>query len=157
MITKYIHKIIPDICLKILKATLPRALQPQDTQCFLVGIGRLTDLQNAILRAFPDVVFDGQITSHDGAWPHEPTEEGAIYGDEKLLYEGLKGHKWSDIPRQFIQRMATDFVLLTSEALEPWMPHPFARSWLLVFQLPPGVIKSSFPGGIERLVGPTLN
>lgn len=48
VITKYIHKIIPDICLKILKATLPRALQPQDTQCFLVGIGRLTDLQNAI-------------------------------------------------------------------------------------------------------------
>lgn len=54
----------------------------------------LTDLQNAILHAFPDVVFDGQITPHDGEWPDEVTEETAIYegqviyGDEMLLYEG---------------------------------------------------------------------
>jgi hypothetical protein len=86
----------------------------------------LTDLQNAILRAFPDVVFDGQITPHDGAWPHEPTEEDAIYGDEMVLYEGLKGNKWSDIPRHFIQGMATDFVLLTSEALVA-----FIAAWLM--------------------------
>lgn len=59
----------------------------------------LTDLRNAILRAFPDVVFDGRITTHDGEWPDEVTEETAIYegqviyGDEMLLYEGLKGHR----------------------------------------------------------------
>jgi hypothetical protein len=92
----------------------------------------LTDLQNAILRAFPDVVFDGQITPHDGEWPNEPTEEDAIYdgqviyGDEMLLYEGLKGHKWSDIPREFIQGMAIDFVLLTSKALVA-----FIAAWLM--------------------------
>jgi hypothetical protein len=92
----------------------------------------LTDLRNAILRAFPDVVFDGQITPYDGEWPDEVTEENAIYdgqviyGDEMLLYEGLKGHKWSDIPREFIQGMAIDFVLLTSEALVA-----FIAAWLM--------------------------
>jgi hypothetical protein len=91
----------------------------------------LTNLQNAILRAFPDVVFDGQITPHDGEWPDDLPEnaiyEGqVIYGDEMLLYEGLNGHKWSDIPRQFIQGMATDFVLLTSEALVA-----FIAAWLM--------------------------
>jgi hypothetical protein len=92
----------------------------------------LTDLQNAILRAFPDTMLDGQITPHDGEWPNEPREEDAIYdgqviyGDEMILYEGLKGHKWSDIPRQFIQGMATDFVLLTSEALVA-----FIAAWLM--------------------------
>ncbi|HEY2498939.1 MAG TPA: hypothetical protein VGK24_17890 [Candidatus Angelobacter sp.] len=92
----------------------------------------LTDLRNAILRAFPDVVFDGQITPHDGEWPVEVTEETAIYegqviyGDEMLLYEGLKGHKWSDISREFIEGMATDFVLLTSEALVA-----FIAAWLM--------------------------
>ncbi|HEY2168698.1 MAG TPA: hypothetical protein VGJ30_03675 [Candidatus Angelobacter sp.] len=91
----------------------------------------LTDLQNAILRAFPDVVFEGQITPHDGEWPNEPTEhdiyEGqVIYGDEMLLYEGLKGHKWSDIPREFIEGMVIDFVLLTSEALVA-----FIAAWLM--------------------------
>jgi hypothetical protein len=43
-----------------------------------------------------------------------------------LLYEGLKGHKWSDIPRKFIQGMAIDFVLLTSEALVA-----FIAAWLM--------------------------
>jgi hypothetical protein len=92
----------------------------------------LADLQNAILREFPDVVFEGKITPHDGEWPNEPTEENAIYegqviyGDEMLLYEGLKGHKWSDIPRKFIEGMATDFVLLTSEALVA-----FIAAWLM--------------------------
>jgi hypothetical protein len=28
----------------------------------------LSDLKNAILRAFPDVVFEGKLTRHDGAW-----------------------------------------------------------------------------------------
>jgi hypothetical protein len=92
----------------------------------------LTDLQNAILHAFPDVVFDGQITRHDGEWPDEVTEETAIYegqvmyGDEMLLYEGLKGHKWSDIPREFIEGMVMDFVLLTSEALAA-----FIAAWMM--------------------------
>jgi hypothetical protein len=93
--------------------------------------GHLPDLRNAILRAFPDVVFSGQITPHDGEWPDEPTEDELIegqpiYGDEMLLYEGLKGHKWSDIPRQFIQGMATEYVLLTSEALVA-----FIAAWLM--------------------------
>lgn len=92
---------------------------------------RLTDLKNAILHAFPDVVFDGQITPHDGEWPDELTENAiydgqVIYGDEKLLYEGLKGDKWSDIPREFIEGMAIDFVLLTSEALVA-----FIAAWLM--------------------------
>jgi hypothetical protein len=91
----------------------------------------LTDLQNAILREFPDVVFEGQITPHDGGWPNEPTEDDiydgqVIYGDEMILYEGLKGHKWSDIPREFIEGMALDFVLLTSEALVA-----FLAAWLM--------------------------
>ena len=92
----------------------------------------LTDLQNAILRAFPDVVFDGQITRHDGEWPDEVTEETplyegqVIYGDEMLLYEGLKGHKWSDIPREFLYGMTGDYVLLTSEALVA-----FIAAWLM--------------------------
>jgi hypothetical protein len=91
----------------------------------------LTDLQNAILRAFPDVVLDGKITPHNGEWPNDLIEsaiyEGqVIYGDEKILYEGLKGHKWSDISRQFIEGMAIDFVLLTSEALVA-----FIAAWLM--------------------------
>jgi hypothetical protein len=92
----------------------------------------LTDLKNAILRAFPDVVFDGQITRHDGEWPEEVTEETAIYegqviyGDEMLLYKGLKGHRWSDISREFIEGMAMDFVLLTSEALAA-----FIAAWMM--------------------------
>jgi len=92
----------------------------------------LTDLQNAILRAFPDVVFDGQITPHDGEWPDEVTEETAIYegqviyGDEMFLYEGLKGHKWSDIPREFLYGMTDDYLLLTSEALVA-----FIAAWLM--------------------------
>lgn len=98
-----------------------------------MGIDKhLTDLQNAILRAFPDTMFDGQITPHDGEWPEDVTEETAIYdgqviyGDEMLLYEGLKGRKWSDIPRQFIEGMAMDFVLLTSEALAA-----FIAAWMM--------------------------
>ena len=92
----------------------------------------LIDLQNAILHAFPDVIFDGQITRHDGEWPDEVTEETAIYegqvmyGDEMLLYEGLKGHKWSDIPREFLYGMTNDYVLLTSEALVA-----FIAAWLM--------------------------
>ncbi len=92
----------------------------------------LTDLKSSILRAFPDVVFEGQITRHDGEWPEEVTEETAIYegqvmyGDEMLLYEGLKGHKWSDIPRQFIEGMVMDLVLLTSEALVA-----FIAAWMM--------------------------
>lgn len=91
----------------------------------------LTELRNAILRAFPDVVFDGQITPHDGEWPDEPKEEDLIegqpiYGDEMLLYEGLKGHKWSEIPRDFLQGMSGDYVLLTSEALAA-----FIAAWLM--------------------------
>ena len=49
----------------------------------------LTDLQNAILRAFPDVVFEGKITRHDGAWLPELTEENAIHDDDMFLYEAL--------------------------------------------------------------------
>ena len=91
----------------------------------------LTDLKNAILRAFPDIVFECKITPQDGEWPNDLTEnaiyEGqVIYGDEKILYEGLKGHKWSDISRQFIEGMAIDFVLLTSEALVA-----FIAAWLM--------------------------
>src|SRR6476469_5542885 len=94
----------------------------------------LIDLQNAILHAFPDVVFEGKITPHDGEWPNEPTEEDAIYdgqviyGDEMLLHEGLKGRKWSDIPREFIEGMALDFVLLTSEALVAYIAAWMMRS-----------------------------
>ncbi|HSK44491.1 MAG TPA: hypothetical protein VLA83_11455 [Candidatus Binatia bacterium] len=96
-----------------------------------MSIDNYERLKNAILGAFPDVVFDGQITPHDGEWPNAVTEnaiyEGqVIYGDEKILYEGLKGHKWSDISRQFIEGMAIDFVLLTSEALVA-----FIAAWLM--------------------------
>jgi hypothetical protein len=92
---------------------------------------RLTELRNAILRAFPDVVFEGQITLHDGEWPSKPDEDDmyegqVIYGDEMLLYEGLKGRKWSDIPREFLEGMAIDFVLLTSEALVAYI-----AAWLM--------------------------
>src|SRR6267142_973174 len=86
----------------------------------------LTDLKNAILRAFPDVVFEGKITRHDGAWLPELTEENAIHDDDMFLYEALKGHKWSDIPRQFLYDMAGAFVLLTSEALIAFM-----GAWLM--------------------------
>ncbi|HEY2391858.1 MAG TPA: hypothetical protein VGK22_11855 [Candidatus Angelobacter sp.] len=92
---------------------------------------RLAHLQNAILRSFPDVVFDGPITHHDGEWPEDIPEnriyEGQVlYGDEMILYENLKGHKWSDISRQFIEGMAFDLVLLTSEALVA-----FIAAWLM--------------------------
>lgn len=69
----------------------------------------LTELQKAILRAFPDTIFDGQSTPHDGEWPNDLTEnaiyEGqVVYGDEKILYEGLKGQKWRDISQQFREK-----------------------------------------------------
>jgi hypothetical protein len=44
----------------------------------------LTDLKNAILRAFPDVVFDGQITPHDGEWPNDLTESAYLRGSSYL-------------------------------------------------------------------------
>lgn len=86
----------------------------------------LTDFKNAILCAFPDVVFEGKITRHDGAWLPELTEENAIHDDDMFLYETLKGHKWSDIPRQFLYDMAGGFVLLTNEALIAFM-----GAWLM--------------------------
>ena len=69
----------------------------------------LTELQKAILRAFPDTIFDGQSTPHDGEWPNDLKEnaiyEGqVVYGDEKILYEGLKGQKWRDISQQFREK-----------------------------------------------------
>lgn len=92
---------------------------------------RLTHLQNAILRAFPDVVFDGPITHHDNEWPDDIPEnriyEGQVlYGDEMFLYQELKGHKWSEVSREFIQGMATEYVLLTSEALVAYI-----AAWLM--------------------------
>lgn len=81
----------------------------------------LNSLKNAILSAFPDVVFEGKITRHDGAWLPELTEDNAIHDDDMFLYEALKGHKWSDIPRQFLYDMPDGFVLLTSEALIAFM------------------------------------
>jgi hypothetical protein len=97
----------------------------------MMGTEHLIVLKTAILRAFPDVVFEGKITPHDGEWPNEPAEDDfcegqVIYGDEMLLYEGLKGHRWSDIPSEFIQGMASDYVLLTSEALVA-----FIAAWLM--------------------------
>lgn len=86
----------------------------------------LTDLRNAILRVFPDVVFEGKITRHDGAWLPELTEENAIHDDDMFLYEALKGHKWSDIPCQLLYDMPGAFVLLTNEALIAFM-----GAWLL--------------------------
>lgn len=94
---------------------------------------RLTHLQNAILRAFPDVVFDGPITHHDGEWPEDIPENRiydgqVLYGDEMFLYEELKGHKWSEVSGEFLQGMATDFVLLTSEALVAYIAAWMMRS-----------------------------
>lgn len=86
----------------------------------------LNDLKNAILRAFPDVLFEGKITRHDGAWLPELAEENAIHDDDMFLYEALKGHKWSDIPRQFLYDIPDGFVLLTKEALIAFM-----GAWLM--------------------------
>ena len=86
----------------------------------------LSDLKSAILRAFPDVTFAGKITRHDGAWLPELTEENAIHDDDMLLYEALKGHKWSDIPHQFLYQVPDGFVLLTNEALVAFM-----GAWLM--------------------------
>lgn len=87
---------------------------------------QLRDLKTAILRAFPDVVFEGKVTRHDRAWVPELTEENAIHDDDMFLYEALKGHKWRDIPRQFLYDMPDGFVLLTNEALIAFM-----GAWLM--------------------------
>jgi hypothetical protein len=87
---------------------------------------RLTALRSAILSAFPDFVYEGKITRHDGEWLPELTEENAIHDDDKLLYEALNGHKWSDIPQQFLYEMPGDFVLLIDEALVA-----FIGAWLM--------------------------
>jgi hypothetical protein len=86
----------------------------------------LTALRNAILRAFPDVVYAGKITRHDGMWLPELTEENAIHDNDKFLYEALNGRKWSDIPLELLYEMPGDFVLLTNDALVAFM-----AAWLM--------------------------
>jgi hypothetical protein len=90
------------------------------------GDERLTALRDAIVRAFPSVPFQGQVTHHDGAWLPDLTEKNAIHDDDMFLYEALHGRKWSDVPRDFVYAMPGEFVLLTNEALVA-----FLASWLV--------------------------
>ena len=87
---------------------------------------RLTALRDSIVRVFPAIPYEGQVTHHDGAWLPELTEENAIHDDDMFLYEALLGRKWSDVPRDFIYAMAGDWVLLTDEALVA-----FLAAWLV--------------------------
>jgi hypothetical protein len=87
---------------------------------------RLSALRDSIVRVFPSIPFEGQVTYHDGAWLPELTEKNAIHDDDKFLYEALSGRKWSDVSRDFVYAMPGEFVLLTDEALIA-----FLAAWLV--------------------------
>src|SRR3954453_2287094 len=65
----------------------------------------------------PFITYDGKITTCDGAWLPELTEENAIYDDDMFVYEALKGRTWPDIEREFLYSQPDGFVLLTNEDL----------------------------------------
>lgn len=87
---------------------------------------RTIALRDAIRRAFPESVYSGRVTRHDGAWLPDLTEENAIHDDDMFLYEGLTGKKWTEVPKQLLNDFPCGFVLLTDEALVA-----FLASWLV--------------------------
>lgn len=87
---------------------------------------RIRALREAIRRSFPAVPYEGKVTPHDGEWLPELTEENAILDDDKFLYEGLKGRKWTEIPRQLLNDLPDDLPLLTDGAFVA-----FLAAWLL--------------------------
>jgi len=94
---------------------------------------RIIALRDAVRRDFPDVTHAGKVTGHDGAWLPELTEENAIHDDDMLLYEGLIGKKWTEVPKQLLHDFPDGFVLLTDGALVAFLPAWLMRSLDLIY------------------------
>jgi hypothetical protein len=87
---------------------------------------RIKGLRDAVRRSFPVVAYEGKITTCDGAWLPELTEENAIHDDDMIVYEALKGRTWPEIPREFLGHQPDGFVLLTDQALVAYL-----AAWLM--------------------------
>jgi len=94
---------------------------------------RIIALRDAVRRDFPDVTHAGEVTRHDGAWRPELTEENAIHDDDMLLYEGLIGKKWTEVPKQLLHDFPDGFVLLTDGALVAFLAAWLMRSLDLIY------------------------
>jgi len=87
---------------------------------------QITTLRDSIRRAFPVVVYTGQVTHCDGAWLPQLTEENAIHDDDMFVYEGLHGREWTDVSVQLLRDEPDGFVLLTDKALVAYL-----AAWLM--------------------------
>lgn len=87
---------------------------------------RVEVLRDSTRRSFPVVAYEGKITTCDGAWLPELTEENAIHDDDMFVYEALKGRAWPEIPKEFLGHQPDGFVLLTDEALVAYL-----AAWLM--------------------------
>ena len=82
--------------------------------------GRIAELRESIHRAFPAETYTGKITRYDEELDDPELDE------EKDLYEALKGRKWTDVPKEFLQNQPDGYVLLADEAFRA-----FIAAWLM--------------------------
>ena len=82
---------------------------------------RIASLRRAIRRAFPAIDYEGEITRHDGAWLPELTEENGMYDDEMFLYKAVKGHRWTDVAKDYLINAPDDFCLLSQKSLGAYL------------------------------------
>ena len=86
----------------------------------------ISELIESMRRSFPAMRYTGKVTPHDGEWLPELTEDTAILEDDKLLYDGLNGRRWTEISDQLLEAVPDGLPLLTDEAFVA-----FLAAWLI--------------------------
>ena len=79
-------------------------------------------LRESIRRAFPEEKYTGRITHYDDKLDDPELDE------EKYLYEGLKGKRWTEVPQQLLDSRPDGYALLTDEAFIAYLAAWLTRS-----------------------------
>jgi len=82
------------------------------------------DLLVKIRAAYPDTAFSGSVTRVDGL-PDEKLGEEEL-DEEKALYHGLRGKRWTDVDGSFVASNVDGISLLTDDAFTAFLP-----AWLI--------------------------
>ncbi len=83
---------------------------------------RLAALYESIRHAFSSEPYTGRITPYDGKWASELNENDADLDDDRALYEGLKGRRWTEVPSKLVYDLPDGLPLLTDQAFVAFLP-----------------------------------
>jgi hypothetical protein len=87
---------------------------------------RIAALCESIRRAFPSDTYTRRVTPYDDELPSELREDQLILDEDQDLFRALKGRKWTEVSKQFIESLPDALPLLTDEAFVAFLP-----AWLV--------------------------